>query len=72
MARIGARLGTAQQARAERAARNAVEASPFRRIGPAALIELLEAQGNIAEALRAYEEMRVLLRDELGTFPAPG
>ncbi|HMX70596.1 MAG TPA: AAA family ATPase, partial [Solirubrobacterales bacterium] len=71
VARIGARLGTAQQAQAERAARNAVEASPFRESARAALIELLEAQGNIAEALRAYEEMRVLLRDELGTFPAP-
>ena len=36
-----------------------------------ALIEVMEAQGNIAEALRAYEDFRVLLRDELGTFPAP-
>ena len=27
--------------------------------------------GNIAEALRAYEELRVLLREELGTFPSP-
>ncbi len=71
VARIGSRLGSAEQARAERAARNAVEASPFRESARAALIELLEAQGNIAEALRAYEELRVLLRDELGTFPAP-
>jgi len=71
VARIGARMGPAEQASAERAARNAVEASPFRESARAALIELLEAQGNIAEALRAYEELRVLLRDELGTFPAP-
>jgi DNA-binding SARP family transcriptional activator len=71
VARIGARLGTAEQARAEGAARNAVEASPFRESARAALIEVLEAQGNIAEALRAYEELRLLLRDELGTFPAP-
>ncbi|MBN8870978.1 MAG: AAA family ATPase [Solirubrobacterales bacterium] len=71
VARIGARLGPAEQARAERSARNAVEASPFRESARAALIELLEAQGNVAEALRAYEELRVLLRDELGTFPAP-
>ncbi len=71
VARIGSRLGPVEQARAERAARNAVDASPFRESARAALIELLEAQGNIAEALRAYEELRVLLRDELGTFPAP-
>ena len=71
VARLGARMGSAEQARAERAARNAVEASPFRESARAALIEALEAQGNIAEALRAYEELRVLLRDELGTFPAP-
>ena len=71
VARIGARLGPAEQAKAEKAARNAVEASPFRESARAALIELLEAEGNIAEALRAYEELRVLLREELGTFPAP-
>lgn len=72
VARLGARLGPAEQATAERAARSAVEASPFRESARAALIELLEAQGNVAEALRAYEEMRTLLRDELGTFPSPG
>lgn len=71
VARIGARMGASKQARAERAARSAVEASPFRESARAALIEVLEAQGNIAEALRAYDELRVLLRDELGTFPAP-
>lgn len=71
VARIGARMGPAEKARAERAARTAVDASPFRESARAALIEVLEAQGNIAEALRAYEELRVLLREELGTFPAP-
>ena len=71
LARIGIRLGPAEQARAERAARNAVEASPFRESARAALLEALEAQGNIAEALREYEELRTLLRDELGSFPAP-
>ena len=29
----------------------------------------LAERGNVAEALRAYEELRVLLRDELGTAP---
>ena len=70
VARIGARLGPPERARAEKAARNAVEASPFRESARIALIEALEAQGNVAEALRAYEDLRILLRDELGTFPS--
>jgi DNA-binding SARP family transcriptional activator len=71
IARSGSRLGEAERARGERAARMAVDAAPFRESARTALIEVIEAQGNIAEALRAYEEFRVLLRDELGTFPAP-
>ena len=34
-------------------------------------MELLAARGNVAEALRVYEGLRVLLRDELGATPAP-
>ncbi len=71
IARSGARLGDPERARAERSARAAVDAAPFRESARTALIEVIEAQGNIAEALRAYEDFRVLLRDELGTFPAP-
>ena len=56
---------------AERAARAAVEAAPFRESAHAALIDALAAQGNAAEALRAYEDLRVLLREELGTTPGP-
>jgi len=71
VALAGVQLGPAEQARAERSARTAVDASPFRESARAALIEVMRAQGNIAEALRSYEELRVLLREELGTFPAP-
>ncbi|MDQ5894395.1 MAG: family ATPase [Actinomycetota bacterium] len=71
IARSGSHLGDAERARGERAARVAVEAAPFRESARTALIEVIEAQGNIAEALRAYEDFRILLRDELGTFPAP-
>ncbi len=71
VATIGARLRGTELAPAERAARAAVEASPFRESARAALMEVLAAGGNIAEALRAYEELRVLLRDELGTTPGP-
>jgi DNA-binding SARP family transcriptional activator len=33
-------------------------------------MEALEAQGEEAEALRVYDGLRVLLRDELGTAPS--
>ncbi|HEX2086402.1 MAG TPA: AAA family ATPase [Solirubrobacteraceae bacterium] len=71
VATIGARLGGTELAPAERAARAAVEAAPFRESARAALMEILAAEGNVAEALRAYEDLRVLLRDELGTTPGP-
>ncbi|HYP47881.1 MAG TPA: BTAD domain-containing putative transcriptional regulator, partial [Thermoleophilaceae bacterium] len=71
VARSSARLGGRELARAEEAARAAVEAAPFRESARVALIEALCARGNEAEALRAYEEVRVLLREELGTTPGP-
>ena len=72
VAAAGMRLGGADLATAEQAARAAVEAAPFRESARAALIEVLAATGNTAEALRAYEDVRVLLREELGTSPGPG
>jgi DNA-binding SARP family transcriptional activator len=36
-----------------------------------ALMEALGRRGNLAEALRAYERLRVLLREELGVAPSP-
>ena len=67
----GVHLGTGELARAEQAARAAVESAPFRESARVALIDALCAQGNTAEALRAYEDIRVLLREELGTTPGP-
>ena len=54
---------------AEELARQAVAAAPFRESAWVALIDALQARGNLAEALRAYEEIRQRLRDELGTVP---
>jgi DNA-binding SARP family transcriptional activator len=68
-AAAGAALGGADLAGAERAARAAVEAAPFRESARAALMEVLRAGGNVAEALRVYEDLRVVLRDELGATP---
>ncbi|HEY8582183.1 MAG TPA: BTAD domain-containing putative transcriptional regulator, partial [Capillimicrobium sp.] len=67
----GARLGGAQLPRAEQAARAAVDLAPFRESARAALIEVLRARGNVADALRAYEDARILLREELGATPGP-
>ena len=55
----------------ERAARELVAAAPFREQGQLLLMRTLAARGNVAEALRAYEAVRCLLRDELGAAPGP-
>lgn len=68
-AAAGLALGAAALPRAEEDARAAVAAAPFRESARAALIRVLAARGNVAEAVRAYEDVRTLLRDELGTAP---
>jgi DNA-binding SARP family transcriptional activator/DNA-binding NarL/FixJ family response regulator len=72
LATAGARLGGAALPEAETAARAAVQAEPFRESARAVLMEVLRARGNAAEALRVYEDVRILLREELGASPGPG
>jgi DNA-binding SARP family transcriptional activator/tetratricopeptide (TPR) repeat protein len=55
---------------AERAGRELIARSPYRETGYRFLMESLARNGNAAEALRVYDDLRVLLRDELGTAPA--
>jgi DNA-binding SARP family transcriptional activator len=55
----------------ERVARRLVALAPFRERGHELLMETLAARGNVAEALRVYEALRELLRDELGAAPSP-
>jgi DNA-binding SARP family transcriptional activator/tetratricopeptide (TPR) repeat protein len=69
--RAGLSLGGTQLASAERAARTLIEAEPYRESGYVLLMGALEAQGNVAEGLRVFEQLRSLLRDELGTMPSP-
>ena len=71
VAAAGPHLGPEQEAEAERAARAAVARAPLREAGYATLMGVLAARGNVAEALAAYEQLRVMLRDELGMTPAP-
>ena len=69
IATAGTRLGGAAWPEAEQAARAAVQAQPYRESARAALMEVLRARGNVNEALRVYEDIRVLLREELGSTP---
>ena len=70
IARSGLALGGSELATAQRAARDLVSRSAFRETGHRLLMEALAATGNVAEALQVYDELRVLLRDELGVAPA--
>lgn len=64
-------IGGAELPAAERSARELVELAPLRETGHLLLMRSLAAGGNVAEALAAYERLRVLLREELGTLPEP-
>jgi DNA-binding SARP family transcriptional activator len=64
-------IGGPEVALAERTARRLIDLAPFRESGYALLMEAFERQGNIAEALRVYESLRGLLREELGAAPSP-
>lgn len=66
---VGLHMGGTELAAAERAGRALVAAAPFRESGHRLLMEALAARDNGAEALRAYDRLRVLLREELGVAP---
>jgi SARP family transcriptional regulator, regulator of embCAB operon len=64
-------LGGPALAQAEERARMLTALAPYRETGHRLLMEALERRGNVAEALRVYERLRVLLREELGIAPSP-
>ena len=66
-----ASLHAGEHAEAVEAARAAIALAPFRESSHRLLMEAHEAAGNPAEALRAFEDLRGLLREELGTMPGP-
>jgi len=69
----GAALGTGgtELPAAVRAARQLVRLVPLRESGYQLLMRGLALQGNVAEALQVYSDLRVVLRDELGVSPSP-
>ncbi len=66
----GLRLGGAQLASVERAARALIQAEPYRESGYTLLMQSQAVRGNVAEGLRVFHRLRTLLREELGTAPS--
>ena len=69
-AKVGLAIGGRESSTATRSARKLIELAPYRESGYCLLMEALANEGNVAEGLRAYERLRKVLRDELGTAPA--
>ena len=63
-------LGGPELPQAANCARRLIELAPFRESGYRILMEALERGGNVAEALRVYDRLRIMLRDELGIPPS--
>lgn len=62
-------LGGPELAAAERSARRLTELAPYRESGYRLLMRALAARDSVGEALQVYEQLRKVLRDELGASP---
>jgi DNA-binding SARP family transcriptional activator len=71
IASAGLALGGTEVDSAKRSARALITLTPYRESGHRYLMQALQDEGNAAEALRVYDELRTLLRDELGAAPSP-
>jgi SARP family transcriptional regulator, regulator of embCAB operon len=70
-AQAGLGIGGTELAAAVRAGRELTRLEPYRESGYRILMQALAAEGNSAEALRIYDDLRRLLHDELGAAPSP-
>jgi SARP family transcriptional regulator, regulator of embCAB operon len=70
-ARAGLGIGGTELPAAVRAARRLVQLEPYRETGYRLLMQGLSNEGNPAEALRIYEELRQRLHTDLGVAPSP-
>jgi DNA-binding SARP family transcriptional activator len=66
----GLGLGGSEIASAERSGRTLIAIEPYRESGYRLLMRALEARGNVAAALAVYDELRRLLREDLGASPS--
>jgi DNA-binding SARP family transcriptional activator len=64
-------LGGTELPGAERAARRLIERAPLSEIGYRLLMDVLARRGDSAAALGVYEQLRRVLREELGVDPGP-
>jgi DNA-binding SARP family transcriptional activator len=64
-------IGGTELPAAERAARHLLAHAPLAETGHRLLMRALAARGDAAAALAAYEQLRQLLREELGVSPCP-
>jgi DNA-binding SARP family transcriptional activator len=69
-ARSSLGIGRTELTGAVRAGRELIRLEPYRESGYRVLMLALSAEGNTAEALLVYEELRRLLHDELGVAPS--
>jgi DNA-binding SARP family transcriptional activator len=71
LARAGLALGGDHLQSAERAATAVLDHHAYRESAYGLLMQIQAKRGDAAEALRTFERLRVLLRDELGITPSP-
>jgi DNA-binding SARP family transcriptional activator len=62
-------VGAGRYGDALQAAFSAASAEPLRESAHRIMVQIHLAEGNVAEALRAYERFRMLIADELGVQP---
>jgi DNA-binding SARP family transcriptional activator len=72
LAACALRLSGPELDTAVRAGTELIRLAPYRESGYAHVMEALAAQGNAAEALLVFEQLRVRLREDLGAVPGPG
>ena len=70
-AEAGLGIGGTGLAAAIRAGRELTRREPYRETGHLLLMNALAREGNAAEALLVYDQLRVRLHDELGVAPSP-